>query len=134
MWQTPNQLLRAVLADVRVPEYKAGCKALGIVNKIITGPLWHILESQDISILKMNEKFCHLKSCLESWSHGATGVIFGEAVLYSDFLPTKDQIYESLFTPSVYHATAQELFEVMYGAFSSLISRLVEDHLPDGKV
>jgi len=133
VWQTPNQLLRAVLADIKVPEYKAGCKALGVINKIITGPLWRVLESRDISILKMNEKFCHLKSCLDNWSQDATSVMSGEAVLYSDFLPTKDQIYESLFAPSVYDATAQELLEVIFGAFSSLISRLVEDHLPNGK-
>ena len=52
VWQTPNQLLRAVLSDVKVPEYQAGCKALGLV----AGPLWYVLESQDISILDMNEK------------------------------------------------------------------------------
>jgi len=48
--QTPNQLLRAVLADVKVLEYIAECKALGLVNKIVTGPLWRVLESQDISL------------------------------------------------------------------------------------
>ena len=40
VWQTPNQLLRAVLADIQVAEFIAGCKALGLINKIITGPLW----------------------------------------------------------------------------------------------
>ena len=48
VWQTPNQLLRAVLSDVKVPEYQAGCKALGLVNKMITGPFWCVLESQNI--------------------------------------------------------------------------------------
>ena len=135
VWQTPNQLLRAVLADVRVPEYKAGCKALGIVNKVITGPLWRVLESQDMSILKMNEKFHQLTSCLEIWSEDASGVVSGEAILFSIFLLTKDQIYESLFTTSVYDATAWEILEVLFGAFSTLVyvSRLVEDQLPDGK-
>ena len=131
--QTPNQLLRAVLADVKVLEYIAGCKSLGLVNKIVTGPLWRVLESQDISILNMNEKFCRLKSCLEEWSQDATTVLSGEAVLYSDFPLTKDLIYESLVAPSVYDATAQEVLEILFNAFSSLISRLVEDHLPDGK-
>ena len=55
VWQTPNQLLRAVLADVKVPEYLAGCKALGLVNKIVTGPLWRVMESQDATILNMND-------------------------------------------------------------------------------
>ena len=40
VWQTPNKLLRTVLTDVQVPEFLAGCKALGLVYKIITGPLW----------------------------------------------------------------------------------------------
>ena len=52
VWQTPNQLLRAVLSDIHIPEYVAGCKALGLVNKIITGPLCN-----DVSILDMNERY-----------------------------------------------------------------------------
>ena len=133
VWQTPNQLLRAVFSDVKVPEYRAGCKALGLVNKIVTGPLWRVLETQDISILDMNEKFCHLKSSLEQWSQDALPVLTGEAILYNDFPPTKDQIFESLVAPSIYDATTQEILEVLFNAFSTLISRLLADHLPDGK-
>ena len=81
----------------------------------------------------MNERFCHLKSCLEQWSQNAIPVLTGEAVLYDDFPPTKDHIFESLVTPSVYDATAQEVLEVLLSAFSTLIFRLVGDHLPDGK-
>ena len=121
------------MSDVKVPVYQAGCKALGLVNKMITGPLWCVLESQDISILDMNEKLCHLKSCLEQWSQNAIPVLTGEAVLYDDCPPTKDHIFELLVTPSVYDATTQEVLEVLLSAFSTLISRLVGDHLPDGK-
>ena len=56
MWQTPNQLLRAVFADIQIPEYVARCKALGLINKVITGPLWQVLECNDVSILDMNER------------------------------------------------------------------------------
>ena len=100
---------------------------------MITGPLWCVLESQDISILDMNEKLCHLKSCLEQWSQNAIPVLTGEAVLYDDFPPMKAHIFESLVTPSLYDATAQEVLEVLLSAFSTLISYLVGDHLPDGK-
>ena len=99
------------MADVTVPEYIPGCKALGLVNKIVTGPLWHVMESQDATILNMNEKFYHLKSCLEEWSQDATSVLSGEAVLHSDFLPTKDRIFESLVAPSVYDATVEEILK-----------------------
>ena len=47
--------------------------------------------------------------------------------------PTNDCIFESLAAPSVYDATTQEILEVLFNAFSSLISRLVADHLPDSK-
>ena len=35
VWQTPNQLLKAVLEDLQVPKHVAGCRALGIINKFI---------------------------------------------------------------------------------------------------
>ena len=57
VWQTPNQLLRAVLSDIQISEYVAGCKALGLINKVITGPLWLVLECNDVSILDMNERY-----------------------------------------------------------------------------
>ena len=44
VWQTPNQLLKAVSADLSVSKYLAGCKALGIINKVVTEPLWRVLE------------------------------------------------------------------------------------------
>ena len=40
VWQTPNQLLKAVMIDIETCEYLAGCRALGLVNKVITALLW----------------------------------------------------------------------------------------------
>ena len=48
VWQTPNRLLKAVLDDIQIPEYLAGCKALGLVNKLITGPLWRVIDSMSL--------------------------------------------------------------------------------------
>ena len=31
-----NLLLQAVLADLKVPQYLAGCRALGIIDKLVT--------------------------------------------------------------------------------------------------
>lgn len=39
VWLTPNQLLRAVYQGFEDPEYVAVWKALGLVNRMITGPL-----------------------------------------------------------------------------------------------
>ena len=132
VWQTPNKLLRAVLADVQVPEFIAGCKALGLINKIITGPLWRVIESKDLSILDMNCRYQLLVDCLEKWSHDASPVVSCEAVLFDDFPPSDDQITCALATPSEFDSTVQEILQVLFCAFSTLLRRLLKDHLPGG--
>jgi len=57
----------------------------------------------------------------------------GEALLYSEFPLTNNCIFESLVALSVHDATTQEILEVLFNAFSSLISHLVADYLPVGK-
>ena len=86
VWQTPNRLLRAVLTDIQVPEVFAGCKALGLINKIATGPLWRVIESKDISILDMNVRYRLLLECFGKWSNDASEVVSGVAVLFVPLL------------------------------------------------
>ena len=62
-WGTPNRLLKAVLEDASNNLYMAGCKALGLIDKFITGPLWRILES-DIHILDLSDCYTNLLSFL----------------------------------------------------------------------
>ena len=66
VWQMPNQLLKAIMTDIGVSKYLSGCRALGLVNKIITAPLWRVMESdsRDTSILDMNRRFETLLACL----------------------------------------------------------------------
>ena len=130
---TPNQLLRAVLADIQVPEYIAGCKALGLINKIITGPLWRVLECNDVSILDMNEWYQQLKSRLDEWACDTMPVLSGKAILYDDFLPVQDTIFNSSTASSEYDATVQEILQALFSALPLLASRFVEEHLPGGK-
>ena len=132
VWQTPNKLLRTVLADVQVPEFITGCKALGLVNKLITGPLWRVIESKDLSILDMNCRYQLLVDCLEKWSRDASPIVSCEAILFDDFPPSDDQITCALCTPSEYDSTVQEILQVLFCAFSTLLHRLLKDHLPGG--
>ena len=134
IWRTPNQLLRAVYSDMQVPEYLAGCRALGLINKVVTGPLWRVLESSDISILEMNGYYQTLITNIDLWSLDASELLHGEAVLYPDFPPTEDAIWHHLIAPasSENDATTQEIIQLIFHAFSALLTRLVSDHLPGG--
>ena len=40
VYDTPNNLLRAVQEDLNEIENKAGCRALGILDELFTGPYW----------------------------------------------------------------------------------------------
>ena len=58
----------------------------------------------------------------------------GEATLFEDFLPSNDKVYSSLTTPSDCDDVTQIILQVLCSAFSALIARLVQDHLPGGKL
>ena len=128
VWQTPNQLLCAINQDIHVPEYTAGCKALGLVNKLITGPLWRMLES-DISILEMNDHFQTMVTHLDMWALNAADILSGEAILFPDFPPSEDVIWQHLITPSEHDPLVLVILQTLFHACSALISRLVDDHL-----
>ena len=93
IWQTPNQLLKAVLADLLPLQYIAGYKTLGSINQVVTGPLWRVLESKDVTILDMNKRFRRLLSHFKDWSFDPSSVISGEAFIFDDFPPFKNNIY-----------------------------------------
>ena len=100
VWQTSNQLLRAVFHDICVPEYVAGCRALGIINKVVTSPLWRVLEAADISFLEMNGYYQTLVASMHKWSQDASILLHGEAVFFPDFPPVEDAVWHSLIIPS----------------------------------
>ena len=83
VWQTPDQLLKAIMTDIEVPEYLAGCRVVDLVNKIITAPLWGVM---DTSILDMNGRFKMLLACPERQLLDASVLFAGEATLFEDFL------------------------------------------------
>ena len=133
VWQTQNQLLKAVLADLSIPQYIAGCKALGIISKVVTAPLWRVLECKDVTILDMNERFRALLTSLKNWSSDPFSVIYGDAFVFDDFPPKEDDIYQSLFAKSNHDNTVCEILKLLFDAFYRHLMHLVEDHLPGGR-
>ena len=73
-------------------------------------------------------------SCLAEWSSDATPVVSGNAVLFDDFPPTIDAIYDCLFAPSDYDNVVEEILIVLFSTLSSLLTHLVAEHLPNGNM
>ncbi len=54
---TPNSLLRSVEHDLGIPEYMAGCKALGLVSFLVTMPLWSSIEDSGIHLMDIGQQY-----------------------------------------------------------------------------
>ena len=98
--------------------------------KIITGPLWHVLESDNVTILEMSTYFDVFITTLDAWAQDANRLLQGDAELYANYPPTKDEIWYHFIASTDHDVTTQELPEVLRNAFSALLFQLVQDRLP----
>ena len=124
-------LLKAVAADLAEPVYLAGCKALGLINKLLTGPLWRVLESK-MSILDMNEVYTCMRDQFKVWSEDASSFLEGQTALFDDTTIKHGEILDDLLVENSNNAIVQELLQVLFKSFYILCERLLVDHLPRG--
>ena len=128
-----NRLLKAVLSDLQNPINLAGCRALGLVDKVLTGPVWRKLMESHISILQMSSVYTRMQKKIDDWSQDSCGILQG-----SDFLEDCPDIHEDevravLIQPNeATDVMTLELLQLMFGAFSKTMQSLLLDHLPGG--
>ena len=79
-----------------------------------------------------NDYYQTLVSRIDEWSLDASGLLHGEAVLYPDFPPSEDAVWHHLSTASESDSTTLEILQIIFHAFSALLTRLLSDHLPGG--
>ncbi|KAI8509787.1 hypothetical protein Bbelb_122150 [Branchiostoma belcheri] len=130
--EAPNRLLQAVRADLSVPVYVAGCCALGIINKIVTAPLWRLVESES-SILDMCQHFHQLHISFSSFIKDPSSLMEGEAI-FPSVQGEDDDVYKSLFShddPEIKRLTCQALKNIMT-EFVVVTERMLKDYLPGG--
>ena len=94
-----NRLLQSVLADLNEPIYLSGCRALGLIDKVVSGPLWRKLRESSVTMLEMSDVYCRLKAKFDSWSSDAHEVLEGNAVLGDGFIVHLDQVWDALVSP-----------------------------------
>ncbi|XP_060605769.1 uncharacterized protein LOC132758233 [Ruditapes philippinarum] len=122
--------------DVREPLYVACVRALGLIDKVITGPLWRVIEAAP-NCLSLNTHLLQLKIALENWSKDAAPFLEGECVFEEMVAPiTRDCVNDALFTPTddpVIETYTQMALEVSFGAMLIILERQAKDQLPGGK-
>ena len=121
-----NRLLQAVLCDLRTPHLIAGCQALGILDKIVTGPFWRHLQTSSVSVLDMSNTYTLMKQKFDEWGCDAQNLIENQDRLFEEHTHD-DDVSESLFSQS--SAYTMELLQLLCKSFA----RQLLNHLPGGQ-
>ena len=136
-WPEPNKLIKCVDVLMQNPFNMACVRALGIADKIVTGPFWRIVEYVD-SILKINPYLKTLKLQLDSLRQDANPVLHGHLFFdeNDDLVKiNRDNVYDELF-----RNTQNEEFEVLtcqaleqiFFVMLTIVERQAKDHLQGG--
>ena len=134
-WPAPNRLLQLVAKDIVEPVYLAGVRALGILDKIVTGPFFRLTENAK-SVLDLNPHLKRMQECLEQWSTDASPLLEGATLFDEEVVPIhRDELFDSLFQEqSVQLETlTQEALEIIFNSWIILFERQAQDQLPGGK-
>ena len=127
-------LHQSIKQDVDERLFIAGARALGIVNKLVTGPLYRkVVEAGHI--FDLNDMWVNLLEYLEQNSANASEMMRGETFYAPAFL-SKDEVYFELFketTGPLLDTLTQECLELMSCTCLLMIKSQLKDQLP-GKV
>ena len=127
-----NRLLDSVLKDFKNTAFVSGCRALGLIDKIITSPLWRKLEKSSVSVLDMSSTYCEMKEKFDSWSDDSSLLIEGSARCIQDIDIHDNEVWNELIYSNTTDTMTQELLQLLFRTFSVTTQRLLVDHLPSG--
>ena len=100
-----NGLLQAVFVDLNVQGNIAGLKCLGLVSKLLTGPLWRLLADDELDMVEFGGVIKTVLDNLDkvaSTPDGVESFLDGTAVLSprKEWTIKKDAIYNELKAPN----------------------------------
>lgn len=127
-----NKLVDAVAADLAKPHLLSGCRALGIIGKLLTGPLWRFLVSSEpfTSVFKVYDE---VTSQMAAWAEDASDLMDGSGRPFSGAdVHTATPVFQALFTPSDADASTKQALELLCATFHSYMVRAWAPYLPGG--
>ncbi|XP_053392120.1 uncharacterized protein LOC128554835 [Mercenaria mercenaria] len=132
--ESSNRLLAAVKHDISIPEYLAGCKALGLISELITVPLWCMIEDENVHIIEARTHYEELVQYLENFPQHVQE--FMECSYFLSFV-NREKIFTSkiamaLFNEWDHDGIVVTILMVLMPALCELCKRLFKDFLPGG--
>nr|XP_054753364.1 uncharacterized protein LOC129259117 [Lytechinus pictus] len=127
-----NELMKGVHADLVIKQFIAGARALGLIDKVVTGPLWRTINEKG-HIADMNDRYRVIHQGFSRWSDDSSQFMRGKDILFDDIDIKKDEIYHSLVqvNPELDEMTKQ-ILELVFLTFCQVTEKMLADHLPSG--
>ncbi|CAB4040037.1 Hypothetical predicted protein [Paramuricea clavata] len=86
------------------------------INKFITGPLWRVLEKEDVSFMDTSARYQRLLECFEEWAQDSTPVLTCQAVVFDDVKLKKDLCDEKLIKEDPdWDPMTKQVLELIFG-------------------
>ena len=126
-----NFLYESIWHDIDNTIFKASTRALGIFNKLFSGPLFRII-SEDGHIFSLNTIWEKMYNYFVSSSSDASKMLIGQKFFDDQYL-TKDEVFTHLFSDyndPLFEALIQECLEVTCCSCSVMIQSQLRDQLP----
>ncbi|CAC5414207.1 unnamed protein product [Mytilus coruscus] len=131
--KTDNRLFTAVNADLCILSFQAGARALGIVSKMVTGPMWRFMEENG-HVSELTPLYQQLYDAFKRLSTDASTLMKGEEFIFGEETVQKDKVFDKLVSPSPQlDNLTQQILELLFSSFKVVCSRQLKDHIEGGK-
>ena len=128
-----NKLLSSVHWDLGVIAYRVGCRALGLIEKLVSGPLWKII-SKEKQILNMSAHYQDLLSFFEVCADDASAFMKGDKTFCDFAFVNQDACYRKLITPDeLIDDMTKQALEIIFSGLAVVTRQMLHDHVGDGK-
>jgi len=129
-----NKLLSSIDSHISNAAVLAECRALGIIGKLVCGPLWRLLEDDNISYFAMNDYWYILVEKVGEYSKNAAPLLSGEKV-FANIECVEDKVYKCLFEqyPELDNLTVEALQSILT-SIEPMLQRQLKDQLPGGSM
>ena len=130
VWGTSNKLLKSVLDDLKNDFNVAGCKVLGLINKLVSAPFWRALESSKhiLDVPKICSKLLSFFQTCEQDIEHTKQFMQGEYTPFPRGSINIDDVWVSLVQPSEVDPLVSLMLQAVFHALSLLVAKFVNDN------
>ena len=128
-----NKLMSAVFHDLQVLAFEVACQALGLIDKLVSGPLWRMMVKEK-EVLSMSTHYQSVYEFFKEGGEDATAFLNSESRPFPDLVVEDGRLTALLeFEENDSQMMLKQCLELIFGGFVSVTERMLQDHIAGGK-